>query len=133
MLFCMQVHRFAHHGSAYTQMIYHLKTCSIFNKTVHVRESSSKNLTFSSTTQQLAFNVANKPAKNPLRIQIYEQILVTGHSDIHPDVHSDHVFLTDNIFSHQIFGQTEAKLKIMAHGFCAEQTHFSHCEEFSQN
>ena len=77
-------------------MIYHLNTCSIFNKTVPVREASSRNPTFSSTTQHSTFNVANKLAENMLRIRIYEQILVTGHPDVHSDTHVDHKFLTDS-------------------------------------
>ena len=71
---------------------------NLFNETVHVREAISRNPAFSATTQHSAFNVANKLAKNPLRIHIYEQILVTGHLDAHPHAHSDHVFLTDIIF-----------------------------------
>ena len=66
-----------------------------------------------------AVSVANKSVENPLRIWIYEQISVTGHSDAHLDAHSDHVFLKDNRFLGYIFGKTEVKLKIMAHGFCA--------------
>ena len=48
--------------------------------------------------KQPTFNLANNSAKNPLRIHIYGQISVTGHSDAHPDAHSDHVFLTYNRF-----------------------------------
>ena len=66
------------------------------------------------------FNLTNNSIENLLRIWIYEQILVTGHLDAHPDAHSNHVFLTDNIFLGYILGQTEVKLKILAHGFCVE-------------
>ena len=48
------------------------------------------------TTLHSIVNVANKLVENPLRIQIYEQILVTGHPDVHQDTHADHVFLTDS-------------------------------------
>ena len=34
------------------------------------------------------FNLENKTTKNPLRIWIYEQISITGHSDAHLDAHS---------------------------------------------
>ena len=94
-----------------------------------MREASYRNPAFSSTTQHSAFNVANKLAENPLRIQIYEQILVIGH----PNAHANHMLLTDSLFSGYICGQTEVKLKIMAHGFCAKQAHFTNGEEFSQN
>ena len=45
------------------------------------------------------FNVANKLAENQLRIWIFELISITDHWDVHPDTHSDHVFLKDNRFS----------------------------------
>ena len=57
---CMQFHEYAHPGLAYTQLIYHLNTCSIFNKMVHVGEANSKNPTFSSTTHHSSLNMANK-------------------------------------------------------------------------
>ena len=131
--FCMQVHESAHPRSTYMQLIYHLNTCSLFNKMVHVGEANSRNPTFSSTTQHSAFNVSNKLAENPLRIQIYEQILVTGHLDVHPDTHVDNGFLTVSLFLDNICGQIEAKLKMMEHGFCVEQAHFGHSEDLSPN
>ena len=91
----MQVHESVHPGSTYTQLIYQLNTHSLFNKMVQVGEANSRNPTFSSTTQHSAFNVTNKLAENPFKIRIYEQILVTGHSDAHLEAHADHVFLTD--------------------------------------
>ena len=45
------------------------------------------------------FNLEKNSAKNPLRIQIYGQISITGHLDAHLDAHFDHVFLTENRFS----------------------------------
>ena len=92
----MQVHESAHPRSTYMQLIYHLNTCSLFNKMVHVGEANSRNPAFGSTTRHSAFNLANKLAENPLRIRIYEQILVTGHPDVHSNAHADHVFLTDS-------------------------------------
>ena len=65
-------------------------------------------------------NVAKKLAEISLRICICELISFIGNSNAHPDAHSDHVLLTDNRVLGYIFGQIEAKWKILARGFCAE-------------
>ena len=72
--------------------------------------------------------MANKLAENPLRIHIYEQILVTGHLDAHPHAHSDHVFLTDNIFS----SKQRLNWNFWHMALCIK-AHFNHLTEFSQN
>ena len=70
--------------------------------------------------------MANKIAENALRIRIYEQNLVTGHPDVHPHAHADHVFLTDSLFSGLLCAKTKVKFKIIEHGFCVEYAHFNH-------
>ena len=98
----------------------------------HMREATNKNLTLNQwnsaaiqqlSTQQSVWPTNQHKFHSKSRFMTYSSSRRSSRCPCKP-----------RVFNRQlIFGQTEAKLKVMAHGFCAEYAHFNHHEEFLPN
>ena len=89
----MQVHESAHPGSKYTQLIYHLNTCSLLNKMVHMGEANSRNPTLSLQHGQqnrkkctknpnlwtnLSYRSSKCSSRHPYRPHVFNRQLIFG-------------------------------------------------------